>query len=85
MELEQINNRLNDLSAVITYDFLLEKKHFTPGEKIAINQERGALTDRRYVLNCEMHPGKERKYRISEALEKKVQFVLNKIKNENNK
>lgn len=85
MELEQINNRLNDLSAVITYDFPLENKHFTPGEKIAINQERGALTDRRYVLNGEMHPGKERKYKISEALEKKVQFVLNKIKNGTNK
>lgn len=80
MELEKINNRLNDLSAVITYDFTLEKKHFTPGEKIAINQERGALTDRRYVLNGEMEPGTERKYTISEALERKVQFVLKKIK-----
>ena len=82
MSEQQINDRLNDLSAVINYDFYKDKRHFTAGEKICINQERGSLSDKLYVLKGEMSEGVAREYKISENLEKKVQFVLNKLTNE---
>lgn len=82
MSEQEINDRLKNLSAAITYDFYKDNRHFTEGEKICINQERGALSDKLYVMKGEMSPEVARDYKIPEKLENKVQFVLTKLKNE---
>lgn len=82
MNKEQINNRLDDLSAVINYDFYKENRHFTAGEKICINQERGSLSDKLLVIDGLMSQEVARDYKVPPKLENKIDFVLTKIYNE---
>lgn len=75
----EIENRQDILSDVITYDFYSEKRYFSPGEKICINQERGALSDQLLVLKGVLEPDQARSYKIPVLVEQKVKFILTKL------
>lgn len=81
---EEINERLDDLSAVLFYDALKpeNEKHFKTGERILINQERGSLYDQINFLNGDLPPKNVREFNVTKELEDKIQFVLKKINNE---
>lgn len=80
MSKETILERIHELESVITYDTLQreDEKHFKAGERICINQERGSLYEQLNETN--LNP---RQYKVSDFIENRIQFVLNKIENGN--
>ena len=80
MNTNQINQRLEDLHAVLLYcsdnQSVGKKASFSRGERICINQERGSLLSQ---LNAENFPNDVRNYKCPDFLEAKVKFTLKKI------
>ena len=80
MNTNQINQRLEDLHAVLLYcsdnQSVGKKASFSRGERICINQERGSLLSQ---LNAENFPNDVRGYKCPAFLEAKVKFTLKKI------
>ena len=54
---------------------------FYRGEKICINQERGAIFDMINHLNGEMRIENVRQYVVPESIEEKINEVKNKVMN----
>ncbi|NHN26791.1 hypothetical protein FIA58_013985 [Flavobacterium jejuense] len=79
LDQNEIEQRLNELQNVLEYDSNCLEKHFSSGERIAINQERGSLFEQLNFLN-----GIQKQFRqleVSKALNGKIEFVLTKIRN----
>lgn len=76
MSSDNIIDRIHKLDCVLAYEATLEKKHFTPGERICINQERGSLYEQ--INENNSNP---RRYKVSASIENRIQFILNKINN----
>ena len=80
--------RLHDLHTALAYCSLIDKhsdgKHkiFTPGERIAINQERGSVFSQIAFETGEITALEVRNYKVSAVIENKVQFIV--TKNQNN-
>ena len=80
--LENINNRLDDLLLALHYD-TEEVQHFTIAERILINQERAAMWDFKNYLFKELDYDKVRFYRVPESIETKIQTILKTIEFKN--
>lgn len=76
-EIDAILERLEFLQALLNYSRVFEAM-FYRGEKICINQERGALYD---LLNHHRGEAPEtvRSYRVPESLEDKINTVKHKV------
>lgn len=76
----EINQRLIDLFSVLYFCSEQQKEGriyiFTIAERICINQERGALYSQ---INKDNPSNEVRNYKITSALQVKVQITLNKI------
>ncbi|MDQ8012013.1 MAG: hypothetical protein REI96_06175 [Flavobacterium nitrogenifigens] len=76
----EINQRLADLYSVLYFCSEQQKAGriyvFTIDERISINQERGSLLSQ---INRDNFPHEIRNYKISSALQVKVQITLNKL------
>ena len=72
--------RLDDLYDVLEYDTHLQtvgkQGIFKPGERICINQERGALFSQ---CNQETQESDKRYYKCPAALESKIRFAIQKV------
>ena len=79
MHLEETNQRLDDLFAVLQYCSEANKS-FSTFQRICINQERSALFDNKNYLFGRLPLEMVRRYKVPVELEKKVQDVLVKIK-----
>ncbi len=79
-EIELIEDRLIFLQSVLNYSRVFEPL-FYRGEKICINQERGALFDLINHYKGELEIEKVRQYRIPESIESKINEVKNKVLN----
>lgn len=77
---KQIQERLSDLHDVLYYCSEQQKEGriyiFTVNERICINQERGSLLSQ---INKDNFPHEVRDYKISSALQVKVQITINKL------
>lgn len=82
MHLEQINQRLDDLFALLQY-CSEERKTFTIGERICINFERGCLFDRKNYLLHGFNFHLVRAYKQEPETEQKIQRTLTKMKADN--
>lgn len=82
MHLEEINQRLDDLFAVLQY-CSEERKTFTLGQRVCINQERAALFDRKNYLFSRIPVELVREYKAPTELEEKIQFTINRIRDTN--
>lgn len=86
MKLPLSNDRLEVLHNVLAYCSEVERKSngklylFTTFERILINQERGSLLSQ---LNQETAPNDIRFYKCPPKLESKIQFVNQKVINNN--
>lgn len=58
------------------------KTVFTTGERIAINQERGSIYTQISYESGEIDITETRNYQVSENIENKIKFTLNKINNQ---
>jgi uncharacterized protein involved in tolerance to divalent cations len=70
-EIQAINDRLTLLHCVLNYSRVFEPM-FYRGEKICINQERGALNDMLNFYAGELEVEKVRTYRVPEIIEEKI-------------
>jgi len=82
--LEKVNQRLELLMNVLAYSseysYKLEKEQrLTPGERICINQERGALLGFKAYLFREQEYSEVKFYEVPLAIEKKIQFINDKL------
>ena len=79
--------RLEDLHNVLVYCSDLQKEGrihvFKTGERICINQERGALFSQLSHLNNETFSHEVREYQCPPALESKIKFTIEKIQSTN--
>lgn len=82
MHLELINERLDQLYAVLQY-CSEERKTFTTGERICINIERAALFDRKNYLFQELPLEEVRKLETIPELEEKIHRTLQRMEAEN--
>lgn len=82
---EKIHQRLEDLHNVLNYCSEVDKNSdgrlyvFSIGERICINQERGALFSQLAQINNETFPHEVREYKIPPHIEAKVKFTIEKI------
>ena len=76
-KINEIEERLALLQAILNYSRVFEAM-FYRGEKICINQERGALFD---LLNHyrDEAPDNVRSYRVPESIEEKINAVKFKV------
>lgn len=83
MSYSNIIQRLEDLHNVLVYCSDVQKDGkihvFKTGERICINQERGALLSQLSHSNNEVFSHEVRVYKIPPAVEAKVKFTLEKI------
>lgn len=83
MSIEKIIQRLEDLHNVLAYCSSIQEQGkiyvFKTGERICINQERGALFSKMSALNGEIFPHEVREYKIPAHIEAKVKFTIEKI------
>jgi hypothetical protein len=77
-EIKPLEDRLLFLQAVLNYSRVFEPLFFR-GEKICINQERGALFDLINHHKGEMKLCDVREYRIPKSIEDKIEGVKYKI------
>ena len=84
---EDIHQRLEDLHNVLVYCSDLQKQGrihvFKVGERICINQERGALLSKLSHANNETFSHEVREYKIPVAIEAKIKFTIEKIQSTN--
>ena len=75
--------RLEDLHNVLVYCSDLQKQGrihvFKVGERICINQERGALLSQLSQANNEVFSHEVREYKIPVGIEVKIKFTIEKI------
>ena len=80
---EDIYQRLEDLHNVLVYCSDLQKKGrihvFKVGERICINQERGALLSQLSHANNEVFSHEVRDYKIPVGIEAKIKLTIEKI------
>jgi hypothetical protein len=83
MNNEDIYQRLEDLHNVLVYCSDLQKQGrihvFKIGERICINQERGALLSQLSHANNEVFSHEVREYKIPVGIEVKIKFTIDKI------
>jgi hypothetical protein len=83
MSNQDIYQRLEDLHNVLVYCSDLQKQGrihvFKVGERICINQERGALLSQLSHANNETFSHEVREYKIPVAIEAKIRFTIEKI------
>ena len=83
MSNEDIHQRLEDLHNVLVYCSDLQKQGrihvFKVGERICINQERGALLSQLSHDNNETFSHEVRDYKIPVAIEAKIKLTVEKI------
>lgn len=83
MTYEEICQRLEDLQNVLVYCSELQlhgRMHvFKTGERICINQERGALLSQLSYMNQETFLHEVRDYRCPPAIEAKIKLTIEKI------
>lgn len=83
MSSEDTYQRLEDLHNVLVYCSDLQKQGrihvFKVGERICINQERGALLSQLSHANKETFSHEVREYNIPVAIEAKIKFTIDKI------
>lgn len=83
MTYEEICQRLEELQNVLVYCSELQlhgRMHvFKTGERICINQERGALLSQLSHWNNETFPHEVREYKIPVGIEAKIKFTIEKI------
>lgn len=83
MNIEQISQRLQDLHTVLCYCSDMQKEGriyvFRVGERILINQERGALLTQLSRYYGENRPEDVRTYELPAHIEAKVKFTLERI------
>lgn len=83
MNNQPIYERLEDLQNVLVYCSELQlhgKMHvFKTGERICINQERGALLSQLSHANNETFSHEVREYKIPVGIEVKIKFTVEKI------
>lgn len=79
--------RLQNLYSVLFYCSDLQKdgrmQVFKPGERICINQERGALLSQMNYENGESFKCEVREYEVPPDLEVKIKFIIEKMKQTN--
>ena len=87
MRYNDIFQRLEDLQNVLAYCSDLQKEGrihvFKVGERICINQERGALFSQLSHENKENFLHEVRAYQCAPALEAKIKFTVEKIQSTN--
>jgi hypothetical protein len=80
---EDIYQRLEDLHNVLVYCSDLQKEGrmhvFKVGERICINQERGALLSQLSHNNNETFPHEVRAYQVPVLIQAKIKFTIEKI------
>lgn len=81
-DLESVHNRLQDLLTVLQYDSE-EVKTLSVCERIFINQQRGDLLVFKRYLFEEANQHEVRFYQLPEALETKVENIIDLIKYKN--
>lgn len=85
MNKELINLRLTILLEVLWQDRIIRKDiyeakgYFTPTQRFAINQERASLYDQLNVIDGVMKSTEARHYQVAEVIEKKIEFIINKL------
>jgi len=83
MSKEDIYQRLEDLHNVLVYCSCQQTQGrihvFKLGERICINQERGALLSQLSHANNETFSHEVREYNIPVAIEAKIKFTIEKI------
>lgn len=84
MHLESVNERLDLLMAVLVFssdcsERLTREQRLTSGERICINQERGALLGFKAYLFREMEYRDVKFYELPKTIEDKIQFINNKL------
>lgn len=83
MSNEDIYQRLEDLLNVLVYCSDLQKQGrihvFKVGERICINQERGALLSQLSHANNEVFSHEVREYKIPVGIEAKIKLTIEKI------
>lgn len=83
MSVEEIQQRLQDLHSVLWYCSDMQKEGriyvFKTGERICINQERGALLSQLSRYTGENSPEDVRTYQLPAHIEAKVKFTLERI------
>ena len=79
-EINKLEYRLHFLTAVLNYSRMYQPM-FYRGEKICINQERGAIFDMINHLNGEMRLENVRQYVVPESIEEKINEVKTKVIN----
>ena len=83
MSSQPIYERLEDLHNVLVYCSEMQlhgRMHvFKTGERICINQERGALLSQLSHANNETFSHEVREYKIPVAIEAKIKFTIEKI------
>lgn len=79
--IQRLNNLHTALEQCSKIDLLSDGKNkvFTTGERIAINQERGAILSQIAYGNEEITALEVRTYQVSQQIENKIRFTLNKI------
>ncbi len=84
MSNENTYQRLEDLHNVLVYCSDLQKQGrihvFKVGERICINQERGALLSQLSHANNEVFSHEVREYKIPVGIEAKIKLTIEKIK-----
>lgn len=83
MSYDKILQRLEDLHNVLFYCSDIQKEGkihvFKLGERICINQERGALYSQLSHANNEIFSHEVRTYKVPPAIEAKIKFTVEKI------
>lgn len=83
MSNQDIYERLEDLHNVLVYCSDVQKEGkihvFKVGERICINQERGALFSQLSHANNEIFSHEVRSYKTPPAIEAKIKFTIDKI------
>ncbi|MFE3849115.1 hypothetical protein ACFX5D_14175 [Flavobacterium sp. LB3P45] len=83
MSNEEIHQRLEDLHNVLVYCSDVQTQGrihvFKVGERICINQERGALLSQLSHSNNETFSHQVREYKTPVAIEAKIKFTIEKI------
>lgn len=80
---ENINQRLEDLHNVLVFCSNVQTQGrihvFKVGERICINQERGALYSQLSHANYETSSHEVREYKVPAAIEAKIKLTIEKI------
>jgi hypothetical protein len=79
--IQRLNNLHTALEKCSQIDLLSDGKSkiFTTGERIAINQERGAILSQIAYGNEEITALEVRTYQVSPQIENKIRFTLKKV------